>query len=194
MEHGPADRVGRTGRNLRSRPSGTGSATGPGCTDGRAGFHLRSFRLPVPAIIASPWVEPGSVYNEEYRHTSLIATLRKVWNLGDTLTQRDASARTFDHVFTRDTPRDPQAWATFQAQPVPEWTLDEEVLGKALSTLGKAAAPGLIERARELGVTLPPQFDDPSVELTGALIIEVLRDISWHFFPQLAPKGGSGRP
>jgi hypothetical protein len=24
----------------------------------------------------SPWVEPGSVYNEEYRHTSLIATLR----------------------------------------------------------------------------------------------------------------------
>jgi len=22
----------------------------------------------VPAIIVSPWVEPGSVYNEEYRH------------------------------------------------------------------------------------------------------------------------------
>ena len=31
----------------------------------------------VPAVIVSPWVEPGSVYNEEYRHTSLLATLRE---------------------------------------------------------------------------------------------------------------------
>jgi subtilase family serine protease len=51
----------------------------------------------------SPWVEPGSVYNEEYRHTSLIATLRKAWDLGQAFTQRDASARTFDHIFTRET-------------------------------------------------------------------------------------------
>jgi hypothetical protein len=39
-----------------------------------------------------------------------------------------------------------------------------------------------------LGVALPPQLDDPNVELTGELIIEVLRDVSWHFFPQLAPE------
>ena len=57
--------------------------------------------------MVSPWVEPGSVYNEEYRHTSLIATLRKTWDLGDPLTQRDAQARTFDHVFTRSTPAIP---------------------------------------------------------------------------------------
>jgi hypothetical protein len=49
--------------------------------------------------MVSPWVEPGSVYNQEYRHTSLIATLRKVWDLSDAFTQRDASARTFDDVF-----------------------------------------------------------------------------------------------
>ena len=56
-------------------------------------------------------------------------------------------------------------------------------MGNALSGLGKAAGPGLIEKARELGVKLPPQLDDPNVELTGELIVEVLRDISWHFFP-----------
>jgi hypothetical protein len=109
---------------------------------------------------------------------SLIATLRKAWDLGDALDQRDASARTFEHVFTRAAPRDPQAWTTFDAQPVPESTMDDEVVGQASSTLGKAAAPALIERARELGVALPPQLDDPSVELTGALIIKVLRDVS----------------
>ena len=60
-------------------------------------------------------------------------------------------------------------------------------MGKAISGLGKAAGPGLIEKARELGVKLPPQLDDPTVELTGELIVEVLRDVSWHFFPGLAP-------
>jgi hypothetical protein len=33
----------------------------------------------VPAIIVSPWVDEGIVINEEHRHTSMIATLRKVW-------------------------------------------------------------------------------------------------------------------
>lgn len=52
--------------------------------------------------------------DDEYRHTSLLATLRKVWNLGDALTDRDAAARTFDHVLSRDTPRDPADWPDFQ--------------------------------------------------------------------------------
>ena len=156
---------------------------------GEFGFKFDRSGYRVPAIIVSPWVEQGSVYNEEYRHTSLIATLRKAWDLGDALTQRDASAPTFDHVFTRDTPRDPQTWATIKAQPVPEWTMDPEVTGKALSTLGKSAAPGLIEHAREMGVKLPPQLDDPNTELTPTLIIEVLRDVAWHYFPRLAPEG-----
>ena len=80
----------------------------------------------MPAIIVSPWVEPGSVYNDEYRHTSLIATLRKTWGLGEAFTQRDAAARTFDHVFSLDTPRDPQTWATHAALPVLTGAVDED--------------------------------------------------------------------
>ena len=74
----------------------------------------------------SPWVEEGSVYNEEYRHTSLIATLRKTWALGEPFTGRDASGPTFDHVFARETARDPNDWVRVQAQPGPPgpWTFN----------------------------------------------------------------------
>jgi phospholipase C len=170
-------------------PPGPVPPPDPAAPPGEFGFTFDRSGYRVPAIIVSPWVEPGSVYNEEYRHTSLIATLRKTWDLGEAFTQRDAAARTFDHVFTREEPRSPDVWTNFEAQPVPEWTVDPEAAGKALSSLGKAAGPGLIEQARELGVKLPPQLDDPNVELTGELIVEVIRDVCWHFFPGLAPAG-----
>jgi phospholipase C len=161
----------------------------PAAPEGEFGFTFDRSGYRVPAILVSPWVEPGSVYNEEYRHTSLIATLRKAWNLGEAFTERDARARTFDHLFTRDVARGPNEWAMVAAQPVPEWTMDPQAVGKTISGLGKAAGPGLVDKARELGVKLPPQLDDPNAELTGELIVEVLRDVSWHFFPRLAPSG-----
>jgi phospholipase C len=170
-------------------PPGPVPPPDPAAPAGEFGFTFDRSGYRVPAIIVSPWVEPGSVYNEEYRHTSLIATLRKMWDLGEPLTQRDASARTFDHVFTREEPRSPDVWTTLEAQPVPEWTSDPEVIGKALSALGKTGGQGLVAMARQLGVKLPPQLDDPNVELTGELIVEVIRDVAFHYFPQLAPGG-----
>jgi hypothetical protein len=58
-------------------------------------------------------------------------------------------------------PRDPGTWVPVKAQPVPDWALDYEVLGKALSGLGKTVGPGLIDKARALGATLPPELDRP---------------------------------
>ena len=101
-------------------------------------------------------------------------------------TERDASARTFDHVFSLDTPRDPTTWATVSARPVPEWTMDPEVVGKALSTLGKGMGPALIDKAREMGVQLPPELNDPGAALTPGLVVPLLRDVAAHFFPLLA--------
>jgi hypothetical protein len=74
--------------------------------------------------------------------------LRKRWNLGEAFTQRDASARTFDDLFTLDKPRDPETWATITALPVPSWQLDEEALSQALSGLGNSMGQGIIEHAR----------------------------------------------
>ena len=82
---------------------------------GELGFGFDRSGYRVPAIIVSPWVAEGEVFNEEYRHTSLIATLREQWGLGDPFTARDAAARTFSNVFTLDTPRDPNTLACAEA-------------------------------------------------------------------------------
>ena len=126
------------------------------------------------------------MYNEEYRHTSLIATLRKTWGLGEAFTQRDASARTFDHAFSLATPRDPNTWTTVKALPVPEWTMDVEVVGESLSALGKTIGPGLITKAREMGVKLPPELDTPGAALAPGAMVPFLRSVAGHFFPLLA--------
>ena len=167
-------------------PPGPVPPPDPTAPVGELGFAFDRSGYRVPAILVSPWVEPGSVYNEEYRHTSLIATLRKTWGLGEAFTQRDASSRTFDHLLSRDTPRDPQDWATPTARAMPAWTMDLDVVGQALSGLGKAAAPALIARARELEIPLPAELDEPGGELPPRLVIPVLRQISVHFFPLLA--------
>ena len=167
-------------------PPGPVPPPDPSAPPGEFGFTFDRSGYRVPAIIVSPWVEPGSVYNEEYRHTSLIATLRKTWGLGEPFTQRDASARTFDHVLSLDTPRDPKTWATITARPVPAWTMDPEVVGKGLSTLGKGMGPALIDRAREMGVQLPAELNDPGAELSPSHIVRVLREVAGHFFPLLA--------
>jgi phospholipase C len=165
-------------------PPGLVPPPDPSAPPGEFGFAFDRSGYRVPAIVVSPWVESGSVYNEEYRHTSLIATLRKAWGLGDAFTQRDARARTFDHVFSLETPRDPARWATVQSQPVPEWMLDPEEIGKGLSGLGFTIGPGLIAKAKELGVELPAELDSQG-RLPPARILECLREIAGHFFPGL---------
>jgi phospholipase C len=161
----------------------------PEAPAGELGFTFDRSGYRVPAILVSPWVPQGVVFNDEYRHTSLIATLRKAWNLGEAFTQRDAAARTFDDLFTLDEPRDPETWPTIAALPVPSWHLDEQALGNALSGLGNSMGRGIIEHARELGLELPPQLDDPAAEITPAVIIDVLRQVAHQYFPLLAPHG-----
>ncbi len=167
-------------------PPGPVPPPDPAAPAGELGFRFDRSGYRVPAVIVSPWVEPGSVYNEEYRHTSLIATLRKTWGLGEAFTQRDAAARTFDHVFSRATPRDPSTWAVPQPRPVPAWTMDPEVVAQGLSTLGKGLAPAIIARARQMEVNLPAELTDPGADLPPSRIVGVLRDIAGHFFPLLA--------
>jgi phospholipase C len=158
-----------------------------GAPPGELGFQFDRSGYRVPAILVSPWIEPGSVYNDEYRHTSLIATLRKVWSLGEAFTQRDASSRTFDHAFALSQPRDPERWVAVEAQAVPDWTIDVQAAGGALSTLGKAIGPGIIELAKQMGMALPPELTGVDPEFTPELLIQFLRDVCLHLFPALAP-------
>jgi phospholipase C len=166
-------------------PPGPVPPPDPSAPVGELDFAFDRSGYRVPAIIVSPWVESGSVHNEEYRHTALIATLRKTWGIGDAFSQRDASSRTFDHVFSLATPREPETWATVTARPVPAWTMDLEVVGKGLSTLGQGMGPALIAMAQEMGVKLPAELDGLEAPIPPRLILPVLRAIAGHFFPLL---------
>jgi len=89
---------------INSPPSGDKVSWAPVFKFDRLGFR-------VPAIIASPWVKAGKVDSTRYQHTSILATLRNMFGPWNFLTKRDASALTFEHLFTElsapriDTPK-----------------------------------------------------------------------------------------
>jgi phospholipase C len=140
-------------------PPGPAVPPDPSAPPGECNFTFDRSGYRVPAIIVSPWVEPFG--------------------------RRDAMARTFDHVVTLDRPRDPAEWATITPRAVPAWTMDPEVVGKAVSTLGRGMGPALISKVRDMGVTLPPELSDPDAHLTPALVVPLLRDVARHLFPLL---------
>ena len=133
----------------------------------------------------------GEVFNEEHRHTSLIATLREQWNLGEPFTGRDAAARTFSHVFTLDTPRDPGNWPSPAPRPVPKFTMDVLALGQAMSVLGKSLLDGLRAYAAQNKIKIEGIPEDPNVEIPPENAVEVLQNSMAMFFPKLAPAASS---
>jgi phospholipase C len=167
-------------------PPGRVPPPGSSTPAAECGFTFERSGYRVPAIIVSPWAESGAVHNHEYRHTSLIATLRKLWGLGEAFTQRDAAARTFEPVFSLDTPRDPKEWVSVTARTVPDWTLDLEVVGQGLSSLGIGVGGSLFAKAKSMGVDLPANFKNATGSTKRADIVPAMRLIANHFFPLLA--------
>ena len=159
----------------------------PAAPAGECDFTFDRSGYRVPAIIVSPWVADGEVFNDEYRHTSLIATLREQWNLGEPFTRRDAAARSFAHVFTLDSPRDPDTWPEPVARPVPEFVEDALALGQSVSVLGKTLLDGLRGYAVQNGIELDGLPDDPDADIAPDQILTVMRSALSIFFPLLAP-------
>lgn len=72
-------------------------------------FDFTRLGIRVPAVVVSPWIEPGTIDSTRYEHSSIAATARKLF-LGDSwrvkfLNLRDQAANPFDGKLTRDTPR-----------------------------------------------------------------------------------------
>lgn len=82
--------------------------------DDRANFRPPSFAfdrigLRVPAIIVSPWIAKGRVEHRQLQHTSVIKTVRELFELGGPLNHRDESAQSFADLFQKmDRPRAPE--------------------------------------------------------------------------------------
>ncbi|KAM1578225.1 non-specific phospholipase C3-like [Malus sylvestris] len=76
-------------------------------------FKFDRLGVRVPAILISPWIERGTVLHapsgpypsSQFEHSSISATVKKIFNLKEFLTKRDAWAGTFDVVLNRTSPR-----------------------------------------------------------------------------------------
>lgn len=88
-------------------------------------FKFDRLGVRVPTVLVSPWIEPG-VESRRLQHTSVLATVKKLFGLPNFLTKRDASAAVFDDLFTRRTaPRDDTP-RTLPRAPLPEVSADPE--------------------------------------------------------------------
>jgi phospholipase C len=169
-------------------PPGAVPPPDPMSPPGELGFGFDRSGYRVPAVIVSPWVAKGVVVNEEYRHTSMIATLREAWNLGEPLTERDASARTFEHVLDLETPRDPDSWPEVSAPVVPAFQVQRVAAREALGTLGRHLCDGLLDHARQSGMDLTIAHTEGKLSPRVALDIASL--VGADLFPRLRAEGG----
>ncbi|MFF3400939.1 alkaline phosphatase family protein [Streptomyces sp. NPDC002659] len=168
-------------------PPGPVPPPDPSAPAGQLGFTFDRSGYRVPAVVVSPWVAGGAVFNEEHRHTSLIATLREQWDLGAPFTARDAAARTVSHAFTLETPRDPHTWPSPAPRPVPQYIEDALLLGRTLSTLGKAAFEGIRGFADHHNIRIEGLPDDPKAEVPPEQALQIMRDFLAIHFPRLVP-------
>lgn len=98
----------------------------------------------MPAIVVSPLIPKGTLVNKpdpsvkpfetsEYENTSVIATIKKLFNLPDHLTNRSAWAATFENILTK-TVRD-DCPTKLKDLPPPKKGAAESYLDKELDSL-----------------------------------------------------------
>jgi hypothetical protein len=155
----------------------------PSAPEGQMGFRFDRSGYRVPAIVISPWVAEGEVFNEEHRHTSLIATLREQWGLGDPLTPVTPPPGRSPTPFTLDAPRDPSTWPVADPRPVPQYIQDALALGQALSTLGKAAFNGIRAYAQQHDIQIEGLPADPHAEVPPEHALHIIHNFLAIQFP-----------
>jgi phospholipase C len=176
-------------------PPGAVPPPDPSEPTGQFGFRFDRSGYRVPAIIVSPWVVRGAVFNDEYRHTSMLATMREQWGLGEPFTGRDAAARTFEGAFSLEVPRDPDRWPDLTPLPVSDFQVERVEAREAISTLGRHLCHGLVEHEEHLRGTppkAPPVPPDKIPEMSPTLALDFIHRLGERYFPRLAPKRALG--
>lgn len=150
---------------------------------GQMGFTFNRSGQRVPAIAISAWIPERRVVTEEYRHTSLIRTMRERWSLGPPLTARDAIAADIAPVLSLDTPRPPEQWPDVTPQAVPPFNAALLPPNLPLSVLGKGVFFGILAFEKSLGAKVPNVPRDTDIK--GAQAQEIMRNMALNLFPGL---------
>ena len=158
----------------------------PAAPAGQLGFAFDRSGVRVPAIAISAWIPERTVINAEYRHTSVIRTIRERWQLGTPLTARDAAARDISPVLSLDTPRPPEDWPEVFPRPVPPFDPAQISPEARLRALPKAAFSAVLELARQRidrGAGAPEY--QQGVDICHADAMTIIVDTFGHLFPGL---------
>ena len=155
----------------------------PAAPAGQMGFTFERSGLRVPAIAVSAWIPEKTVISDEYRHTSVIRTLRERWQLGAPLTARDGAARDLAPILSLDNPRDPGDWPEVTPRPVPPFIPARMSLEARLKGLGKAACFPVLALAKNLGLPAPDIDQDEAICRADAM--QLIDDVFGHMFPGL---------
>jgi len=158
----------------------------PGAPPGQLGFRFNRSGVRVPAIAVSAWIPPGTVVTSEYRHTSVISTLRGRWQLGDPLTGRDAVAADLAPVLSSEAPRDPQGWPEVVPRPVPPYQGVIPAPEAALRGMARAGLQACVALAEHRGKARVQLTADEDISRANA--IALLDDITGDVF--LGLRGG----
>jgi phospholipase C len=122
-------------------------AVSPGDDRLQDGFAFDRYGVRVPAIIISPYIEPGTILRSAaaglphvgppypYDHASVVATLRKCFNLGGALTNRDNAAPDLDAVLNLDAPTNNQLPAITVPAYVPSQKDLQDAIGRPLTDI-----------------------------------------------------------
>ena len=155
----------------------------PSATAGQMGFTFERSGIRIPAIAISPWIDERTVVNDEFRSTSVLATLRERWSLGKPFSGREAIAPTLRGVLSRETPRPPDTWPEVVARPVPAF--DENLLppDAPLGPLASAFFFGFLAFGKNLGQRVPVY--SPDAPPNGAEALAIMSDLFGHLYPNL---------
>jgi phospholipase C len=154
----------------------------PAASPGQLNFGFDRSGVRVPAIAISAWIPGRTVVTSQYRNTSVIATLRRRWQLGAPLTGRDAIAADIAPVLSLDTPRDPADWPDVAARPVPPYTGTIPAPEAALAGLGRAALHACVALAKR-GMGGPALTKDETISRADG--IALITDLAGDAFARL---------
>jgi phospholipase C len=77
--------------------------------NGQMGFPFNRPGIRVPMVMISSWIQPNTIVNDKFEHTSFIRAISEKWNLG-TLTGRDASVKPFTDSNVFSTQKRSKPW------------------------------------------------------------------------------------
>jgi phospholipase C len=144
-------------------PSGVPNPDGKVSTD--PAFDFTRLGLRVPALLVSSFIEKGIVDSGRYEHSSVPATLKKLFDLPNFLTARDQAANTFEGILTRDIPRDD----TPQTLPVPGDALISSHVRALMRTPASGAGPADKVEPQRISRAPLSEFQESLVELANEL-------------------------